>query len=148
MQGNRRRDTSPELRVRKLLHAAGLRYRVDWPLPFDRRRRADIVFPKQRLVVFIDGCFWHGCPEHYVAPRSNAEFWAAKIEGNILRDRDTDLRLEKAGWAVVRIWEHSDSRAAADVVTQALRTKAPAAPCCPPLWMIMLASWAVMTVSG
>lgn len=125
MQGNRRRDTSPELKIRRLLHAAGLRYRVDWPLPFDRRRRADIVFPKQRLVIFIDGCFWHGCPEHYVAPQRNADFWAAKIEGNINRDRDTDLRLEKAGWEVLRLWEHLDPAVAAKEVAEALADQSP-----------------------
>ena len=84
MLGNRRRDTAPELLIRRLLHAQGLRYRVDWPLPFDRRRRADIVFTRQKVAVFIDGCFWHGCPEHYIAPRANGEFWADKVARNEL----------------------------------------------------------------
>lgn len=106
MQANRRRDTRPELAVRRRLHAAGLRYRVDWPLPFDRRRRADIAFTKQRVIVFIDACFWHGCPDHYVPPQSNATFWALKVMGNIERDRDTDRALRLHGWQVVRFWEH------------------------------------------
>jgi DNA mismatch endonuclease (patch repair protein) len=106
MLGNRRRDTAPELVIRRLLHSHGLRYRVDWPLPFDRRRRADIVFTKQKVAVFIDGCFWHGCPEHYIAPRANSEFWADKVVGNMARDRDTDARLSDLGWIVLRFWEH------------------------------------------
>jgi DNA mismatch endonuclease (patch repair protein) len=113
MQGNRRRDTAPEMRVRRLLHAQGLRYRVDMPLPFDRRRRADIVFPRQQLAVFIDGCFWHGCPVHYVEPRANQHYWQDKVRLNIARDRDTDDRMQELGWRVLRFWEH---QASADVV--------------------------------
>ena len=103
MLGNRRRDTAPELLIRRLLHAQGLRYRVDWPLPFDRRRRADIVFTKQKVAVFIDGCFWHGCPEHYIAPRANREYWADKVAGNVARDRDTDTRSRDSGWTVLQV---------------------------------------------
>lgn len=94
--------------LRRALHAAGLRYRVDVPLPFDRRRRADIVFPRARVAVFVDGCFWHGCPEHYVAPKANAAFWRGKVEANRARDRDTDRRLHELGWIVVRVWEHDE----------------------------------------
>lgn len=109
MVGNRRRDTVPELAIRRLLHRSGLRYRVDWKLPIDGRRRADIVFTRHRLVVFIDGCFWHGCPEHYVPPRTNPDYWADKIAVNVSRDRDTDRRLGDAGWTVLRFWEHEDA---------------------------------------
>lgn len=115
MKANRARDTTPELRLRRLLHAAGLRYLVDWPLPFDRRRRADIVFPKQRVAVFVDGCFWHGCPEHFVSPKAHADFWARKIRANRTRDMDSEERLRSRGWTVLRCWEHEDS---ADVATR------------------------------
>ena len=108
MQGNRRRDTQPELAVRRLLHGSGYRYRVDWPLPFDRRRRADIAFTKDKLVIFVDGCYWHRCPQHYVAPRTNSEFWDEKTLSNQRRDLDTDRRLAALGWTVLRFWEHAD----------------------------------------
>lgn len=112
MVANRRVNTGPELRLRRRLHAAGLRYRIDAPLLFDRRRRADVVFPRQRIAVFVDGCFWHGCPEHYVAPKANAAFWRQKVEANRARDLDTDLRLKQLGWVVLRVWEHEDVDAA------------------------------------
>ena len=121
MQSNRRRDTSPELAVRKLLHARGMRYRVDVPLDFDRRRRADIVFPAARLAVFIDGCFWHGCPEHYTVPATNAEFWATKRAKNMARDIETTARLESDGWHVMRFWEHEAPFAVVDHVTATYR---------------------------
>lgn len=113
MLANRRRDTRPELEIRSALHRAGERFRVDWPLPVNRRRRADIAFPRRRVAVFVDGCFWHGCPEHHVAPRANAGFWAGKIEANRRRDRETDDLLEGAGWSVVRVWEHEGPSGAA-----------------------------------
>lgn len=121
MRSNRRRDTSPELAVRKLLHARGMRYRVDVPLDFDRRRRADIVFPAARLAVFIDGCFWHGCPEHYSVPATNAEFWATKRTKNMARDIETTTRLESDGWHVMRFWEHEAPLAVVDNVTATYR---------------------------
>jgi len=120
MRGNVGRDTVPELRVRRLLHAAGLRYRVDWPLPFNRRRRADIAFTSTMIAVFIDGCFWHGCPTHYVAPSANAVYWVGKVTGNTARDRDTDEQLKAAGWIVLRFWEHEDPQAAALAVARAV----------------------------
>lgn len=119
MQANRGRDTAPELALRSLLHQAGMRFRVDLPLPFDRRRRADIVFTRVGLYVFLDGCFWHGCPEHFVMPQTRREFWAAKIEGNRERDRDTDERLRAAGLFVLRIWEHTRPGDAARIVSEA-----------------------------
>jgi DNA mismatch endonuclease (patch repair protein) len=123
MLGNRRRDTSPELVIRRLLHSHGLRYRVDWPLPFDRRRRADIVFTKQKVAIFIDGCFWHGCPEHYIAPRANRAFWADKVAGNEARDRDTDRRLRDLGWTVLRFWEHQDPSQVDQVVRELIAAR-------------------------
>lgn len=121
MKANRGRDTTPELRLRRVLHATGLRYRVDWPLPFDRRRRADIAFTKQRVAVFVDGCFWHGCPEHFVTPKANADFWARKIKANRTRDMDSEERLRSHGWTVLRCWEHEDSIDVAAQVAMVVR---------------------------
>ena len=106
MQGNRGRDTKPEIAVRRLLHRAGYRYRVDVRPVQELARRADIVFTRQRLAVFIDGCFWHGCPAHYRPAKVNAERWQDKIDGNRRRDRETTERLIEEGWIVLRLWEH------------------------------------------
>ena len=106
MRANRGRDTGPELAVCSALRGLGYRYRVDHPLIIDCRRRGDIVFTRRRVVVFIDGCFWHGCPEHRAAPASNAVFWAKKLTQNLRRDRDTDRWLREAGWTMLRFWEH------------------------------------------
>ncbi|WP_406029435.1 very short patch repair endonuclease [Nocardioides sp. NBC_00850] len=104
--------------LRRALHSAGLRFRVDVPLPFDRRRRADIVFTRVGLYVFVDGCFWHGCSEHFVVPKTRREFWTAKIANNRERDLDTTGRLEATGNAVIRVWEHEDSSTAATRIIQ------------------------------
>lgn len=118
---NRRRDTSIELAVRRLLHAAGARYRVDFaPDPTNRGRRADIVFARAKVAVFMDGCFWHGCPEHFVPPRSNTEYWGPKIARNMERDRETTERLEALGWTVMRFWEHEDPLEAAGTILEVL----------------------------
>lgn len=123
MQGNRSRDTGPELALRRILHAAGLRYRVHRsPLP-ELRRRADIVFGPAKVAVFIDGCYWHGCPEHYVPPKTNPGYWNPKIAGNIARDRDTDARLADAGWLVLRFWAHQDASLCAGEVAEAVRQR-------------------------
>lgn len=106
MMANRRRDTKPELRVRQLLHAAGLRYRVDVAPIASLRRRADIVFSKRKIAVFIDGCFWHGCPVHGTAPRANSDYWTPKLARNRARDVETTEQLSAAGWTVMRFWEH------------------------------------------
>jgi DNA mismatch endonuclease (patch repair protein) len=106
MQSNRGRDTSPELAIRRRLHALGLRYRVTVRPIKNVRRTADIVFTRARVAVFIDGCFWHGCPEHYQAPARNAEFWLAKRVRNQERDAETDATLLADGWRVLRFWEH------------------------------------------
>jgi len=109
MQGNRSRDTKPELAVRRLLHAAGLRYRVDVRPERDIARRADIVFTRRRIAVFIDGCFWHGCPQHGRVPtKANVDYWSAKIARNVERDKTTNHQLEAMGWIVLRFWEHED----------------------------------------
>jgi DNA mismatch endonuclease (patch repair protein) len=121
MQSNRSRDTKPELALRSAVHALGLRYRVAAKPLVGLRRTADLVFPKARVAVFLDGCFWHGCPEHHTVASANAEFWADKVEGNRTRDRDTDSRLIDAGWVSVRVWEHEDPAEAALRVEQAVR---------------------------
>lgn len=122
MQSNTRRDTKPELRLRRQLHASGLRYRVDFPPIPGVRRRADVVFTRWRIAVFVDGCYWHGCPEHGAKKfGTNAQFWADKISTNRARDADTDARLEAAGWCVLRVWEHEDPSVAARRVEAALR---------------------------
>jgi len=127
MQDQSARDTRPELALRRLLHVSGLRYRVDRaPLP-GLRRRADVVFGRARVAVFVDGCFWHGCPEHGTRPRSNEQWWRDKLERNRLRDADTDARLRAAGWRVLRIWEHEDPVSAASRVRATLGSGAPPA---------------------
>lgn len=122
MRANKGRDTQPELAVRSAVHSLGLRYRVGVrPMP-EIRRTADLVFPKAKVAVFVDGCFWHGCPEHHRPAKRNVEFWRVKIEGNIARDADTDRRLNEVGWRVVRVWEHEDPSAAAATIAAAVRT--------------------------
>lgn len=118
MLANRSRDTGPELAIRRLLHARGFRYRANArPLP-DLRRTADLVFRPAKVAVFVDGCFWHRCPEHGGTPKSNTDYWVRKLERNADRDRDTDARLGSAGWLVIRIWEHEDPAAAAERVAR------------------------------
>lgn len=109
----RRRDNGPELAVRSLLHARGLRYRVAWPIPGQRRRTIDIAFTRRRLAVFIDGCFWHGCPVHGTSPKANSEWWRRKIDTNKARDADATRQLEELGWTVMRFWEHERAEAVA-----------------------------------
>lgn len=124
MSRQRRRDTGVEVALRRLLHAEGLRFRIHRrPLP-GIRREADVVFGPARVAVFVDGCFWHGCPEHATWPKNNAEFWRSKIEGNRARDRDTDARLARAGWLAIRVWEHEDpATAAAEICTTVQRRR-------------------------
>jgi len=121
MQGNKSRDTSPELALRRATHALGLRYRVDRrPIP-SLNRRADLVFPTERVAVFVDGCYWHGCPQHYAEPKVNSAYWSSKIGRNVERDNDTDRHLRAAGWAVLRFWEHEDARQSAVQVAEVVR---------------------------
>ena len=96
MQSNKGRDTKPEVALRSAVHALGLRYRVSVRPIKQLRRTADLVFPRVRVAVFLDGCFWHGCPEHHTVAVTNAEFWAGKVTATRERDRDTDARLEEA----------------------------------------------------
>lgn len=106
--------------IRRLLHAQGLRYRVAYPVPGQRRRTIDIAFTRAKLAVFIDGCFWHGCPEHGTKPRSNRDWWAAKIAANRARDEQTNAALLSVGWRVLRFWEHQDPADCAVTVESAL----------------------------
>ena len=121
MRGNRGRDTAPEFAVRRELHRRGLRYRVNFRPVSGLRRTVDIAFTRRRVVVLIDGCYWHGCPEHYRPARTNAEFWAAKVAANRSRDADTSAALEAAGWTVLRFWEHEAPVQVADVIEAAVR---------------------------
>lgn len=107
MRANRRRDTAPELAVRRALHARGLRFLVDVPVPgTSRRRRADVLLRGARIALFVDGCFWHSCPRHQHLPRANREWWTRKMASIVRRDRDTDRQVRAAGWMPVRVWEH------------------------------------------
>ena len=122
MRSNRRRDTKPELSIRRLLHARGYRYRVDFAPWSNKRRRADVVFTRRRLAVFIDGCFWHGCPEHGTMPATHADYWRPKLAKNIDRDRETTAMAEAEGWRVLRIWEHVPPEDAVRLIVQALES--------------------------
>ena len=123
MQANRSRDTRPELALRSQVHQLGLRYRVATrPLP-SIRRTADLVFTRARVAVFVDGCFWHGCPDHHRPSQRNEEFWRTKINGNRERDAETDKLLEDAGWAAIRIWEHEKPELASQRVRAVVRAR-------------------------
>lgn len=120
MRKQARRDTKPEVELRRELHRRGFRYFVDRPVLAGTRRRADIVFPRSKIAVYVDGCFWHQCPEHGTMPRTNREWWTTKLDRNVERDRDTDAKLLTAGWRVIRIWEHQDPKRAAEQIQQVL----------------------------
>lgn len=122
-----RRDTRPEMALRRLLHSAGYRYRVHHPVPGRRRRTMDIAFTRYRLAVFVDGCFWHGCPEHGGLPASNREWWAHKIQVTRARDVDTADSLRAEGWAVLRFWEHESAKDMEVRVSAALGIRASSA---------------------
>lgn len=112
----RQKGTGAELAIRKELYRMGARYRVDFAVLKKPRRVADIAFPGLKIAVFVDGCFWHGCPEHASWPKQNAEFWRQKIETNRARDMDTDSRLVALGWGVIRVWEHESPASAAQKI--------------------------------
>ncbi|MGZ8178872.1 very short patch repair endonuclease [Williamsia sp. SKLECPSW1] len=118
MARQKRRDTTAEVEVRRELHARGLRFRVDTKVEPDLRTRGDIVWRGIRLVVFIDGCFWHSCPEHGTRPRANGAWWAAKLDANVARDRRTDAALQARGWTVLRFWEHEAATRVADLIVE------------------------------
>jgi len=124
MQATGRRDTAPELALRAFLSALGADFEVD-QAPLDGlSRRADILFRSARVAVYVDGCFWHGCPQHATWPKANAVFWRAKIEANRARDADTDRRLQEAGWRVLRFWEHVPAGEAASTTAAAVGIRA------------------------
>lgn len=129
MRANRRRDTRPEMALRRLLHARGHRFRVDLPIRLgDRICRPDVVFRSRKVAVFVDGCFWHSCPLHGSLPRSNAGYWVPKLRSNEERDRRTTAELAELGWTVIRIWEHEDPANAVNRIEGALRRPGPGAP--------------------
>lgn len=114
------RDTAPEIAIRSELHRRGLRFRVHAKPEPDLRTKADIVFRPKKVCVFIDGCFWHSCPEHGTIPASNRQLWEAKLERNQERDVQTTKQLSGRGWTVLRYWEHQDPRAVADEISHLL----------------------------
>jgi DNA mismatch endonuclease (patch repair protein) len=122
MRANRRSDTGPEMALRRALHSRGYRYRKDYRLDLaaGARVRPDIAFTARRVAVFVDGCFWHACPEHGGKPAANTWYWGPKLQRNVERDRAADAALAAAGWEVVRIWEHETIEAAVAAVIGAL----------------------------
>jgi DNA mismatch endonuclease, patch repair protein len=123
MKGNKGRDTEPEMALRSAVHALGMRYRTNIrPVP-SLRRSADLVFTRAKVAVFMDGCFWHGCPDHHRPARTNAEFWRTKIDANRARDTETDAALVGRGWTVIRVWEHSAPGGAARLIAEAVQNK-------------------------
>lgn len=118
MRRQRSRDTQPEVALRRSLFAMGKRYRVHYPVPGMPRRAIDIAFTRAKIAVFVDGCFWHSCPDHATRPASNANWWATKLERNKQRDSETDEHLRSLGWTVVRVWEHEPVADAATRVSE------------------------------
>lgn len=123
MQRVRQRNTSAESLLRRELRSRGLRYRIQVPVVAKPRRVADIAFIGVRVAVFVDGCFWHGCPQHATWPKQNAEFWRSKILANQERDRDTDARLKADGWFVVRVWAHEAPSKAASRIAKVIERR-------------------------
>ncbi|MFB7257242.1 very short patch repair endonuclease [Streptomyces nojiriensis] len=123
MTSQRRRDTAPELALRRALHSLGFRYRVDMPLPGMPRRRADLTFTRWRTAVFVQGCFWHACPKHLHHPKHNREWWRQKLAGNVQRDEETDARLLRIRWLPLRVWEHESVTGAVERVTSTLAAR-------------------------
>jgi DNA mismatch endonuclease, patch repair protein len=127
MKANRRTDTKPELALRSALHALGYRYRKDFRLDLPARRvRPDIAFTGRKVAVFVDGCFWHACPEHGSKPKNNEWYWSPKLAGNVERDRAVDAALIQEGWTVVRLWEHVPVSEALAMVIAAVGDPRPA----------------------
>lgn len=120
MVANRSWDTAPEVALRSVVHRRGLRFRKHLAPLKGLRCRADLVFPRAKIAVFVDGCFWHRCPQHATFPKANADWWQMKLEQNFNRDRRNDAALAAAGWTVIRVWEHEDVDRAADRIAEAL----------------------------
>ncbi len=125
MQLQRSEGTGPELALRRELHRMGLRYRVHWPVPGLRRRKIDIAFTRARLAVFVDGCYWHGCPDHGRSPIVNADYWVPKLARTRARDMETDQWLASVGWQTLRFWEHGSPASAAVDIARAYRLHRP-----------------------
>lgn len=124
MRGNRGRDTRPEIALRSALHHKGFRFRCGREIRAgDVRVRPDIVFVGKRVAIFVDGCYWHRCPQHGTDPRTNAGYWGEKLALNVARDRRVDAALDAGGWFVVRIWEHESVESAVEIIGRALRRK-------------------------
>jgi len=121
MRGQRRRNTAPEVALRRELFRRGLRFRVEFKAV--GRRRVDLAFTKRKVAVFVDGCFWHSCPVHGTSPRANGDWWRAKLEANVRRDRATDEELAGQGWLVVRVWQHELATEAADRIEALVRAR-------------------------
>ncbi|MEV0009458.1 very short patch repair endonuclease [Streptomyces sp. NPDC051840] len=126
MSRQARRDTAPEVAVRKLLHASGYRYRLNERVPGMSRRTIDIAFTRARVAVFLDGCFWHGCPEHATQPKANATWWREKLDRNMARDVETTAHLVAEGWTVLRFWEHQSPVQVAEQVAKVVDRERPA----------------------
>lgn len=124
MAATKGRDNTRELSLRSELHKQGLRFRVHYEVPGNRRRKIDVAFPAKKVAIFLDGCFWHGCPVHGTVPLTNQDWWIAKIDANKRRDADTDRLLQLAGWTIIRIWEHTPLADACKHVIQAVDQKA------------------------
>jgi DNA mismatch endonuclease (patch repair protein) len=123
-QGNRKSNTRPERSVRSALHRAGLRFRVDYPILLSNKKvLPDATFPRWRIALFVDGCFWHGCSAHGMVPRSNTAYWEPKLQRNRARDRETDEALKTEGWHAVRVWEHDPPARAVDLMRLAIQQR-------------------------
>lgn len=123
MRANRSRDTKPEKALRSALHRRGLRFRLNRRIVPGTTRSVDIVFQGARVAVLVDGCYWHGCPQHGTRAKANSEFWQEKIATNKRRDADTNRRLRKAGWSAIRVWEHEDPAVAARRIARLVRPR-------------------------
>jgi DNA mismatch endonuclease (patch repair protein) len=123
MQSNRGRDSKLEMRLRREIHSKGLRYAIDRRPEEDVNSRADLLFESAKLVVYVNGCFWHGCGRHYREPKTNASFWRNKIATNRTRDRKVRRNLQRRGWKVIVVWEHDDVEQTADEISKLVRQR-------------------------
>ena len=119
----RQKGTDAEVALRREMYRIGLRYRIDYEVLKRPRRVADVAFPGRKIAIFVDGCFWHRCPDHGTAPKNNGKWWADKLDANVARDRRNDDELRKLGWTTVHVWEHEDPAAAAEAITKLWRSR-------------------------